>query len=155
MPRDLEATIEISATPERVWSLMGDPRHMPEFSPQCRRTFLPGGARVGGLMINVNRQGWKFWPTTARITRFEPDRTLAFRMNESHAVWSFELTPSAAGTTLTQRRGESADITALSRALIDLGLGGDKSFEQTLLAGMDLTLRRIKAAAEKTGDTGS
>jgi uncharacterized protein YndB with AHSA1/START domain len=150
MPRDLEATIEISVSPERVWTIMGDPRRMPQFSPQCRRTLLPGGVRPGGWMININRQGWKFWATTGKIVRLEPNRALAFRINENHSVWSFELAPSATGTTLTQRRSESAGITWISRMLVDLVLGGNDRFETALEAGMNTTLGRIKTAAESS-----
>jgi uncharacterized protein YndB with AHSA1/START domain len=150
MSRNLNATIEIAATPERVWSVIGDPRKMPEFSPQTRRTvILSGEVGTNALMLNVNRHSWKVWPTTARIVRYEPNRALAFRMSQNHSVWSLELSPSADGTALTQRRDVSAGVPGSIRKLLGLMFRSEENFESILVEGMNSTLAKIKAAAER------
>ena len=146
--RNLEARIDIAAPPHQVWSVIADLRRMPEFSPQCRRTFVLGQIRTGARMVNLNREGWKVWPTSAQIVRFEPDTALAFRMKENHTVWSFELTPSPTGTTLVQRRDASAGIPTLGITLLDVMFGSQDAFDTILTDGMNTTLKRIKQAVE-------
>lgn len=149
MTSDLEATIDIAAAPDRVWRVVGDLRRMPEFSPQCRKTFILGEPREGATMININRDGNRYWwPTTARIVRLEPNRAIAFRMSQNHTVWSFELTPSGGGTTLVQRRDVSAGVPSAIRKVLAIGFGSENKFESVLIDGMNATLAKVKAAVE-------
>ena len=69
LPKNLEVSIEIAASPERVWAVVSDLKRMPEFSPQCVRMLPLGTPKTGTWTININRDGKKFWPTTARIVR--------------------------------------------------------------------------------------
>jgi uncharacterized protein YndB with AHSA1/START domain len=149
MAHPLEASIDIAAAPERVWAVVSDLERMPEWSPQCTWMKVFGPVREGALTLNLNRDGWKRWPTTARVVRFEPNRAVAFRIIDNRMVWSFELEPIETGTRVTQRRDVSAGQTAYSRRAIDLALGGEKEFEPKLVAGMHDTLGRIKAAVEQ------
>ncbi|GAA5048729.1 SRPBCC family protein [Nocardia callitridis] len=148
MPKDLEAVIDVAAPPERVWAVVSDLKRMPEFSPQCVRMIPLGRTKEGTWTINFNRDGKKFWPTTARVVRYEPNREFAFRINENHTVWSYTIEPTETGTRLTERRDVSAGVTLFSRKLIDAMLGGEQPFEGLLERGMQETLGRIKAAAE-------
>lgn len=148
-PSELTATITIAAPPAQVWALVSDLRRMAEWSPQVARTLVrPEPIRLGSRMFNLNREGWRYWPTTATVVRFEPHREIAFRVTENRAVWSFELEPLDGGTLVTHRRETPDGTTAISKALIGLAMGGTKEFEPRLLAGMTQTLRRIKAEAE-------
>lgn len=148
MPKNLETSIDIAASPERVWAVVSDPRRMPEFSPQCVRMITVGRPRAGTWTVNLNRDGWKFWPTTARIVRYEPNHALAFRVNQNRSVWSYTLEPIETGTRLIERRDMPNGTTVFSRKAIDLALGGETAFEETLLRGMDETLAKIKTAVE-------
>lgn len=148
MPKNLETSIDIAASPERVWAVVSDPRRMPEFSPQCVRMITLGRPRAGAWTVNLNRDGWKFWPTTARIVRYEPNHALAFRVGQNRSVWSYTLEPTETGTRLIERRDMPNGTTVFSRKAIDLVLGGETAFEETLLRGMDETLTKIKTAAE-------
>lgn len=144
----LRAEIEIAAPPAKVWELVSDLKLMPKWSPQCRRMFAFGPLRQGTKTINVNRRGLLFWPTTSQITEFIPGEKLAFRVNENNTVWSYELEPSATGTRLVESRHAENGVKPISNTLVNAVMGGVPSFERELVAGMNDTLSRIKAAAE-------
>lgn len=144
----LRAEIEIAAPPAKVWELVSDLKLMPKWSPQCRLMKAFGPLRQGTKTINVNRRGLLFWPTTSQITEFIPGEKLAFRVNENNTVWSYELEPSATGTRLVESRHAENGVKPISNTLVNAVMGGVPSFERELVAGMNDTLSRIKAAAE-------
>lgn len=144
----LQAEIDITAPPAKVWALVSDLSQMPRWSPQCRMMRAFGPLRPGTRTVNLNRRGFMFWPTTSRITEFDPERKLAFRVNENNTVWSYELEPTATGTRLIESRHAENGVKAVSNALVNSLMGGVPSFEQELLVGMNDSLSRIKAAAE-------
>ncbi|MBU3066028.1 SRPBCC family protein [Nocardia sp. NEAU-G5] len=148
MPNPLTATIEIAAPPERVWAVLSDLKRMPEFSPNTVRMIPLGTPRAGTWTVNLNHDGY-YYPTTSRITRFEPNRAFAFRMNENGTVWSFTLEPTESGTKLVERRDIPHGVRKPVRMMIDAFLGGEQQFETNLTDGMHATLEKIKAAAEK------
>ena len=66
MSKTLEATIEITASPEQVWRVVSDLKRMGEWSPQCRRMIVRGGpVSAGTTTININKKGLLVWPTTS------------------------------------------------------------------------------------------
>lgn len=147
----LEDSIEIDAPAERVWELVSDVRRMAEWSPQVTSTRLRAGfdeVALDAEFTNRNRQGELEWTTHGRIVRLEPERVIAFRIEENWVVWSFTLEPAAGGTRLVQRREAPDGISDLSRELTDGFLGGQEVFTATMRAGMRQTLEGIKAAAE-------
>ncbi|MCW2814378.1 MAG: polyketide cyclase [Nocardioides sp.] len=148
----LEASIEIDATPAQVWALVSDVPRMASWSPQVVRSTVKGGVvEKGATFRNINRQGPLFWPTAAKVVRFEPHRDFAFRVRENRTIWSFELADNATGgTTLTQRREVPDGISKLSVVLTKVALGGVDDFHRTLRVGMQQTLERIKVEAEST-----
>jgi uncharacterized protein YndB with AHSA1/START domain len=147
----LEETVEVDATPERVWTLVSDLRRMARWSPQVQRTFVRGDGtvRLGTRTVNVNRRGLLVWPTRAKVVRFEPHREIALRIKDNFTIWSFTLEPTEAGGTLiTQRREAPQGISPISHRLTDAVLGGQQQFTAELRDGMRQTLTRIKADAE-------
>ena len=148
----LEHSIEIDASPTRVWELVSDVRRMPEWSPQVRSTRLRQGhdsIKLGAEFTNLNGQGDLKWTTHGEIVRFAPGREVAFRIVENFAIWSFRLDPTdQGGTRLVQRRDTPDGISDLSLELTEGFLGGQAAFTQSLHAGMEQTLQRIKDAAE-------
>lgn len=150
MANYLQAETTIDATPEQVWSVVGDLRRQAEWSPQCRRMFVLGKPLGrGSRTININRQGAKIWPTTAVVVDYDAPKRVAFRISENRSVWSYELDAlPGGGTRLTERRETPDGTTALSRFLIRRLLGGNEPFERDLLAGMNTTLSGIKKTVE-------
>ncbi|AYF77755.1 SRPBCC family protein [Nocardia yunnanensis] len=147
--QNLTATIAIDAAPQQVWSAVSDLRRMPEWSEQCRLMRPLGTVREGARTLNMNRQGWKYWPTTSRIERFEPGRVIAFRTLSNNSVWSFEITPTPTGSTLTHRRTvPPSGTTWISRTIVEHLLGGEEPFDLEMVAGMQATIARIKSAVE-------
>lgn len=149
-PAELEATITIAAPPVRVWALVTDVARMSSWSPQVRRTVVLGGPlRLGTRFVNVNQKGWKHWPTSAKVVRFEPHREFAFRIVENRTIWSYTLEETPEGTLVTHRRETPDGVAPISNALVGLALGGQRPFLADLHAGMRRTLERIKAEAER------
>lgn len=148
----IEVSVDIDASPERVWNIVSDLRTMGERSPQCQKMFILGNpVKPGTRTININRAGRLYWPTTSRIVEFEPERVLAFRVPQNGSIWSYELTPTERGTTLTETRRLSGGASAVSNFLTDKVFGGTDDFEDQLERGMSRTLEQIKNQAEEQG----
>src|SRR6185312_2878153 len=145
----LQAQIDIDAPVDKVWALITDLRRMPKWSPQCRMMKSLGPLRHGTRTINVNRRNWLFWTTTSTITELVPQKKFAFRVNTNNTIWSYELEPTETGTRVVESRHAENGVKPASNALVNLLFGGVPSFEDELLDGMNASLARIKAAAEK------
>lgn len=145
----LQAHIDIDAPVDKVWELITDFRRMPEWSPQCRMMKPLGPLRPGTRTINLNRRNRLFWPTTSTVTEVVPQRKFAFRVNENNTIWSYELEPSATGTRVTESRHAENGVKPVSNFAVGKLLGGVPNFERELVEGMNASLARIKAAAEK------
>lgn len=144
----LHATIDIDASPERVWSLVTDLPRMASWSPQVVKTFVRGPVERGTRALNINRRGLLVWPTRSKVVVFEPHREFAFRILDNATIWAFVLEPTATGTRVTHERRTPDGITPISTRLQDVVLGGVETFTGELAAGMQQTLTRIKAEAE-------
>lgn len=151
-PLPISATVDIAASPERVWELVGDVTRMPEWSPELRRLRVVGRSpvRVGSTLLGLNRRGLVAWPTSSTVTRLDPGRAVAWRTRESGATWTYELTGTGSGagsgTRLTARR----DLPAFTAGTTLLGpvIGGAAGHDRELADGLRTTLERIKAAVE-------
>jgi len=150
-PEQIEEQIEIGVPPEKVWELIGDVRRMSEWSPQVTSTRLRDGfdqIEVGAEFTNRNAEGELAWTTHGRIVRHEPNRCLAFRVEENWLVWVFEIEATPTGSLLTERREAPEGLSPLSAEWTDAYLGGQARFTEIMRAGVHETLGRIKAAAE-------
>jgi uncharacterized protein YndB with AHSA1/START domain len=145
----LQAQIDIDAPVTKVWELVSNLKLMPQWSPQCRLMKSFGPLRAGAKTININRRKFLMWPTTSQITEFIPERKLAFRVNENGTVWSYELEPTATGTRLIESRHAENGVKPFSTMTVNALMGGVPSFEEELVDGMNQSLARIKAAAER------
>ncbi|GAA4641171.1 SRPBCC family protein [Gordonia humi] len=146
----IEDSIDVAASPEAVWSVISDLPRMGEWSPQCKKMFVLGGeVKAGARTVNVNRRGPLFWPTTAKVVAFEPNREIAFRIAENHTVWSYKIEQTATGSRVTESRAAAGGkTTAVSSFLVDKVFGGNDSFEDELREGIRETLGKVKRAAE-------
>ena len=145
----LQAQIDIDAPVAKVWTLVSDLSRMPQWSPQCRVMKALGPVRQGTRTINFNRRNRMYWPTTSVVTEVIPEKKLAFRVNQNNTVWSYELEPTETGTRLVETRHAENGTTAFSNLSINALMGGVPNFERELVDGMNATLSRIKAAAER------
>lgn len=147
----LEASIHIDAPPARVWEVVADQRRMNEFSPETyRQKFFGDEIGRGTISINLNKRKGFFWPSASRITEFEPERRLAFYVYGPADTWSYDLAPDGGGTVVTERRElKNGKRSFLSRITAATALGGIDSHDVELKAGMETTLARIKAEAER------
>jgi uncharacterized protein YndB with AHSA1/START domain len=148
-PLPISASVELAAPPETVWELVSDVSRMSDWSPECRKIVVLGSPKhgVGTKFIGLNRRGWAVWPTTSKVVRFEPGKAVAWRTRESGATWSYEIAPTAAGTSLTGRR-ELPSYTIATKLMAPI-IGGAGGHDQELAQGIRTTLERIKAAVEK------
>ncbi|ORW96724.1 polyketide cyclase [Mycobacterium sp. IEC1808] len=145
----LQAQIDIDAPAAKVWALISDFRRMPQWSPQCRLMRPLGPMRPGTRTINFNRRNRVYWPTTSTVLEVVPEKRLAFRVNTNHTVWTYELEPNGQGTRVVESRHAENGVTAVSNLSVKAIFGGNAIFERELLEGMNTSLARIKAAAEK------
>ncbi|MEH3034431.1 MAG: SRPBCC family protein [Aeromicrobium erythreum] len=146
----IESSIEIDAPPAAVWDVVSDLRRMGEWSPQCKKMIIRGGeVREGTRTFNLNRQGWKWWPTRSYVKVFEPQKRLVLKIAENGTLWSYELEPTATGTRLTEARLAPNGVSKVSKLLTEAVLGGTERFEDELQRGIEQTLAKIKVAAER------
>jgi len=147
----IEASIEIDAPPAKVWGLVSDPRNYPRWSPQTWKTIVRGGeVKPGAKMFNINRHKLLVWPTQAMVKVVEPEKKFAFKVRENWTIWSFELEPTTSGgTKLTQRREAPQGISDLSVRVTKIAFGGVPAFTDELRSGMQQTLAKVKAEAER------
>ena len=122
---------------------------MPQWSPQCLWMRPFGPLRGGTRTLNLNRRNRLFWPTTSTVVEVIPEKKLAFRVDMNRTIWSYELEPNGQGTRVTESRHAENGITAFSSMSINALFGGTTSFERELVEGMNASLAKIKAAAEK------
>jgi uncharacterized protein YndB with AHSA1/START domain len=145
----LQAQIDIDAPPDKVWRLITDLRRMREWSPQCRMMKPLGRLRPGTRTLNLNRRNRLFWTTTCTIKEVVPQRKFAFRVNTNNTIWSYELEPTTTGTRVVESRHAENGVKPMSALGVNLLMGGVPSFDREMVDGMNTSLARIKAAAEK------
>lgn len=147
-PLPISASVEIDAAPETVWAVVSDVTRMSEWSPECRRIIVLGSPKqgVGTTLLGLNRRGWAVWPTTSKVVRYEPGTAVAWRTRESGATWTYELTPTDAGTLLTG--GRRLRRFSVGTKLMAPLIGGAVGHDEELVGGIRTTLERIKAAVE-------
>ena len=145
----LQTHVDINAPAAKVWALISDFRRMPEWSPQCRWMRPFGPLRAGTRTLNLNRRNRMFWPTTCTVVEVVPTKKLAFRVDTNRTIWSYELEANGQGTRVTESRHAENGVNAFSNLSVNALFDGTANFERELLEGMNTSLARIKAAAER------
>ncbi|MDQ3155986.1 MAG: SRPBCC family protein [Actinomycetota bacterium] len=146
----LETSIEILATPATVWGIVSDLRRMTDWSPELVfQKFTGSQIGLGTRSINLNKRKGFVWPTSSKVTVFEPEKRISFFVHGSSAQWTYELEPTTTGTKLTERRDLKGGRRSLaSKVTAAVALGGIESHDVELIEGMNKTLARIKGEAE-------
>lgn len=150
--RELRAETTVAATPDRVWELLTDLPRMCEWSPELVGLYplKPGGLRVGQWYLGINRRGPVIWPTRSVLAVLDPGRSLAWDTATSGARWIWELEEDGAGTRVVHRRPVPTRLTLLSRVFAPIALGGGAGHADALEQDMQVSVARLKAAAEQS-----
>ncbi len=143
-----EVSIDIAASPKTVYELISDVTNMGKWSPETTKVTWLGGAHsplVGARFRGWNKRGAMRWFTDCEIVAADPARELSFVVGLTSIRWSYVITETDGGCTLTERRTEDTPrrISKLTGRLMGKGR------PQELREGMITTLERIKAAAER------
>jgi hypothetical protein len=147
------AQIEIDAPADAVYDLVADITNMGRWSPECFRTAWVDGATAP--VPGARFKGWNRikvagipaqWSTTSTIRQADRGRAFSFDTGLSGARWSyrFDATADGTGCTVTETR-EDANPNVVIKVL-SLPLEGIR--RKQLTEGMQVTLQRLKAAAE-------
>lgn len=144
-----QASIHIEATPEAVYDLTSNMPRIGEWSPECYRCEWIGNARaaVGSEFKGYNRVGPLRWSARGRVTTAERGREFAFstlyKGRQEETRWRYRLEANGDGSDVT----ESYEFVWAPWYIRfgDLFLPRDRQLRQ----GMELTLERIKRAAER------
>lgn len=150
------ATIAIDAPAEVVYDLVADITNMGRWSPECYRTAWADGASTAEP--GARFKGWNHtkvlgvpakWSTTSTIRQADRGRAFSFDTGLSGARWTYRFDPTEDGTgcTVTETR-EDANPPLLMK-VASLPLQGIR--HPQLVQGMQVTLERLKAAAESGG----
>jgi uncharacterized protein YndB with AHSA1/START domain len=144
----IESSIDIPASPEHVWSLVGDPTASARWSPHVETIVVTtdGPVGVGTRTTNRNRIGDLEWETHAEIIEYTPPQVFAFRMRGSRAVWSFRILP--LGDDLCRVVHARSAPDGISESTLELEaavFGSVAAFEATLADGMAHTLAQLSA----------
>ena len=147
-------SIEINASPEKVWSLVTAMDRYGEWSSDNTGGYwrkneegIPGTGAVGDEFVGINRIGDDEWKALVEIIVREEHKTFAFvtggtAMNLIH--WRYDLEPSDSGTTLT----ESWALMNLSPLMIEHGDEEIQFRAANAKESIAATLKGMKAAAE-------
>jgi uncharacterized protein YndB with AHSA1/START domain len=143
-------SIDIAAPPEKVWGLVTDITQMGRWSPECYRCeWLDGatGPAVGATFKGWNKRGLLRWTTVSTVTTADEPTRFQFDVDGSGMRWAYQLDATPEGTTVTETREEVAGKPRYVLVAYKLRLLG-KDPDAIVLAGMEQTLERLKAAAE-------
>ncbi|MGQ0623927.1 MAG: SRPBCC family protein [Sporichthyaceae bacterium] len=147
----VSGSIEIAAGPEQVYSMVSDLPRMGEWSPEATGGKWAGKAEpgtVGARFKGKNRNGNKTWSAAVVVTEATAAQRFAFTTVAGPikaAHWSYEITPSATGCTVTETWVDTRPgfVVALGKVLT--GVPDRAAFTQT---SIEVTLANLKQAAE-------
>jgi hypothetical protein len=148
----IEESIDIDATPERLYDMVSDLSRMGEWSPENRGgKWMDGatGAAEGAKFKSRNRIGWRRWSTVAHIVTANPPKEVAWESRSfglKIALWRYQFEPNATGgTTVTE---STEDVRgSIMNVLGPLATGvRDRAGENK--KNMRTTLEQLKKAAE-------
>lgn len=149
-----DARIHIEASPEVVYAMVSDLPRMGEWSPENQGgEWLNGalGPAVGAKFKGQNKRKGG-WSTKVTVTVAEPGKEFALETDKGRTRWRYRFEPSGGGVDVA----ESFEIVkvpgAVARSLTKVATGVPwEGREDDMQAGMEETLRRLKAAAKAGG----
>lgn len=147
--------IEITASPERVYSLVSGISRMGEWSPECIRCDWTKGATgpTVGARFKAKNKGRRgpAWFNTPTVTVADRGREFAFNRSGpgiGSYTWRYVMEPTATGTRLTESFDAERPLGSVMTWITEKWTGSNDR-DADLQRGMTTTLQRIKAAAEQ------
>jgi len=151
MSEPVSVTTEIAAAPEEVYAMVADLTRMGEWSPENNgATWLGGatGAAPGARFKATNSAGKKEWSTAGVIVEAVPGRVLSFRVTAVGAKvarWTYRFEPTDGGCAVTESWVDERNALVKFLGKPVSGVADRATHNR---AGMEETLRNLKAAAE-------
>ncbi|HEY4929406.1 MAG TPA: SRPBCC family protein [Acidimicrobiales bacterium] len=151
MADHVSVTTEIDASPDKVWAMVADLTRMHEWSPENdAATWTEGGttAEPGATFKGTNSAGTKKWATKGTVVEAAPGRVLSFRITAvgmKVALWSYRIEPTDGGCAVTESWDDERGALITFAGRFVTGVPDRASHNR---AGMEATLRNLKAAAE-------
>ncbi|MEL7209921.1 MAG: SRPBCC family protein [Actinomycetota bacterium] len=102
------ASIEIEASPDKVWELLTDLDRISELSPECYRAEWEDGATgpaVGAAFRGYNQIGDNKWDAGCVVVAAQPGQEWAFEVPSDdgrNTTWRYQLEPTASGCRVTE-----------------------------------------------------
>jgi hypothetical protein len=149
---DIEVSERIEAPAAAVYDLVSDLPRMGEWSPENTGGSWRGGTgpMVGATFRGRNRSGWRRWRTVVTVTAADPGARFAFDVHFaavpiSRWEYLFASADDGASCVVTERWTDRRPgwMRSLSAPVMGVADRGEHN-----RAGMETTLRRLKAAAE-------
>lgn len=154
-----EASVDIAAPQQRVWTLVSDPQLPARFSTEFQGAELLDGATapaIGVRFVGRNHHpATGSWETTSTITAFDAPTVFGYDVagedGRPSASWRFTLEPTDRGTRLTQWMRMGPGRSGINPAIDAMPEKESKILHRRLAehrANMEATLAGIKALAE-------
>ena len=144
--------VTIKADPAEVYRLISDPTVMVNFAEEVFRVRWLGGAdkpAVGVKFRGSNRNGWRRWVTTCRITDAAPGERFAYEVRTPFLVpiarWQFDLRPDGDGCTVTETSWLRVPTWFIPFAIL---ITGEPDRAGTNQSNIATTLNRLKDHVE-------
>lgn len=152
-----EVSTWIDAAPEVVYDLVADVTRTPQWSPEivsCEWLDGATGPAVGARFRARNRTTRWSWANEPEVTVADRGREFTFVRRERTAgelVWRYRFEPSGTGTTVTESYAVTRTIPRA--AYLIFRIFGSRDRVRELRQGMEITLARLKTAAEAAAAT--
>jgi len=154
-----EATLNIAAEPATVYSLISDVTRMGEWSPECIGCEWINGsstAVVGAQFHGHNRNSGNEWTTPNTIIAADAGSEFAWVVGTPDfevCRWRFVLEPTADGTRVTESFALGEVEVGFAQSVANASVHERQTMVEhrrlQLIDGMEQTLERLKAAAER------
>jgi uncharacterized protein YndB with AHSA1/START domain len=144
-----QATIQIQASPEKVYAMLTDVTRMGQWSPECVKAEWVGGATgpaVGARFKGHNKLNWLVrWSSTPTVKVADPGKEFTFetgKPGKEQTRWTYRFAPKGGGTELTE------SFEALTYSAFQKLTANPEKRTEKLVTDIQQTLERIKQAAE-------
>lgn len=154
MTSTLSAHADVTAPADKVWALVSDLPGMGRLSPEnTGGRWLRGatGPAVGARFRGSNRNGWRRWSTSVRVTACTPGQAFGFDVSFAGipvSAWAYDLAPSGDGCTVTETW---TDRRPRWFAVVSGVTTGVSDRRTATLSGLEQTLAAVKRTAEHAG----